>query len=650
MRRFVTAGILALVVALFAGCNDQESQTPTEPQFKPGNNKVSYDCEAAGLQEQLDALNEAVETIFLSRPTINGALSNIDNTARKVCVGEDEDPNYGAALEQYYELELLVNSQDISKLNGGEVARQTFLDMAYSFASGGDYNPGFSIPPEALGENGLLYVIESPDEIPAEGLDLVAEGDEGAVRIYPGTFAPENFPVTIVEYRLPDDYAGGDGYSFGDYAPFLVPEIWWFDASAQPDPSGPGFEAWVCVVEDPSDLDLWFRTQIAHAKDDGTVELLERLTENSPLDCAGATTYQTALAPSAPGWLQLASNVVRPVLKEFFAVKKLNAMYFAGTGLGGRGGSLSPFAPADVRYKLDVTISGGNGRLLIDGEVYYAQFDGIGTAVIRPYFADPGETVLVVPDPAEGYEVDTWTGCSDFDGDVCEVEMDASKSVTAVFREVVQTYSLTVTGSGDGGGTVGVSYYSDPATYETETCTYDLAAGGLFLDSGAPCSFAFPAGRVVDLIASPDGSSALGNWTGCTGSDPSSCNITMDADQTVSIPFETQGIQLEIQVAGPGSVTGTYTVGLDGSDPLPVNCTVDASPCIYSGINGISGSDVELRAEPTLPASPTLLIAWGPNEGECYWVGKVGDGDTCPFSFARSDALVNVTFYDPGPQ
>ncbi|MCL7970006.1 MAG: hypothetical protein M8867_10330, partial [marine benthic group bacterium] len=69
MRRLLSAGFLTLTLALFAGCSEQESQAPTEPQFKPGNNKVSYDCDAYGLLEQLDAVNEATEAILMHRPT-----------------------------------------------------------------------------------------------------------------------------------------------------------------------------------------------------------------------------------------------------------------------------------------------------------------------------------------------------------------------------------------------------------------------------------------------------------------------------------------------------------------------------------------------------------------------------------------------------
>ena len=113
MRRFVTAGALALFVALFTGCDDQATDTPTEPEFGK-KNKVTYDCgDPIFLQDDLNALNAAAETIFMTRPNLKGALSNIDNLARKVCIA---DPNVGAALDQYYELEMLVNGQNPSKL------------------------------------------------------------------------------------------------------------------------------------------------------------------------------------------------------------------------------------------------------------------------------------------------------------------------------------------------------------------------------------------------------------------------------------------------------------------------------------------------------------------------------------------------------
>jgi hypothetical protein len=324
-----------MTVALLVGCSDGPADATTEPHFKPGNNKVSYDCEE-GLQEQVDALVEAINTILMHRPTVNGALSNVDNMARKVCV---EDPNYEAALEQYYEFELLVNGQALDKLVGGEVARQALLYMAHTFASGGDYNPGFSIPPEALGDFGAVWVV--PAGVAEE---LVFETGEFALRVLEGTFPADAGDVTIVAYRLPDDYSGEGPYSFDPYDP--LPEIWWVETSVQLvplDAGGAGLEVWECLLDD----EFIDSAVIAHATDEGGVELLPRLDGPPPagFSCDDADDYPVALGANAPGWLQLGGSVIQPVLSRLLSVRPLHAMYFKGTGLGGRAGAVSPFAP-----------------------------------------------------------------------------------------------------------------------------------------------------------------------------------------------------------------------------------------------------------------------------------------------------------------
>ncbi len=70
MRRFVTAGALALFVALFTGCSDQENQTPTEPQLK----KVSNEC-AGLLSEELGYIHDDIDDVFMDRQAKRGALT-----------------------------------------------------------------------------------------------------------------------------------------------------------------------------------------------------------------------------------------------------------------------------------------------------------------------------------------------------------------------------------------------------------------------------------------------------------------------------------------------------------------------------------------------------------------------------------------------
>ena len=173
-KMFLLFGMLAMVGLLFLACDSQQDLTsPEEAVFKKGKG-AAYTC-TEELQAQKDALDEAIDVILLNVKSRKGAHQNVDNMARKVCA---EPPDYDVALFTYSEFEIEINLQNVDKLEGGESGRQALLDMAYTFASGGDYNPGFSIPPEAFGPDGGLFVIPSPGDIPPEGLELVANSYE----------------------------------------------------------------------------------------------------------------------------------------------------------------------------------------------------------------------------------------------------------------------------------------------------------------------------------------------------------------------------------------------------------------------------------------------------------------------------------------
>ncbi|HSB67815.1 MAG TPA: choice-of-anchor tandem repeat GloVer-containing protein, partial [Candidatus Methylomirabilis sp.] len=110
----------------------------------------------------------------------------------------------------------------------------------------------------------------------------------------------------------------------------------------------------------------------------------------------------------------------------------------------------------------------------------------------------------------------------------CVVTMDTAKSLTATFelQPVVQTYALTVTLEGSGGGTV----------------ASDL--GGI---TCAPsCAASYDQGTAVTLTAVPSSGFTFTGWSGaCTGIG--TCQVTMDAAKSVTATFTL--------AAGPGTVT-----------------------------------------------------------------------------------------------
>ena len=193
----------------------------------------------------------------------------------------------------------------------------------------------------------------------------------------------------------------------------------------------------------------------------------------------------------------------------------------------------------------------------------------------------------------------------------CSVTMNADKSVTAVFAQIKYTITgnagapgvtlsytdvtaKTVTADGAGVYTISIPYgwsgtvtpsltfYTfDPvsrpytnvlsnqtaqdyvATQSGFTVTITLAGTGSGkvesvpsgIDCGATCTFSFPAGSEVLLIADPSATSTFTGWTGggCTGT--AGCLLTMDANKSITATFATGTNILKVILAGGGSVT-----------------------------------------------------------------------------------------------
>jgi hypothetical protein len=133
------------------------------------------------------------------------------------------------------------------------------------------------------------------------------------------------------------------------------------------------------------------------------------------------------------------------------------------------------------------------------------------------------------------------------------------RSVTATFDPTVM-YTLTVSKSGTGGGTV----TSDPSG----------------IDCGSDCTESFASGAVVTLTATPDGASTFAGWSGagCSGMD--TCSVTMDDAKEVTAIFDAVPVSYTLTVAKSGAGSGTVT-----SNPAGISCGSDCSETYASGTN-----------------------------------------------------------------
>jgi hypothetical protein len=107
-----------------------------------------------------------------------------------------------------------------------------------------------------------------------------------------------------------------------------------------------------------------------------------------------------------------------------------------------------------------------------------------------------------------------WSGDATGTNTATTVTMNSNKNVTATFNAL---YILTVTKSGDGGGTV----TSSPSG----------------IDCGATCSYQFVSGTNVILTATPDTLSVFSGWSGDAIGTNSTVTVTMNSNKNVTVIF-----------------------------------------------------------------------------------------------------------------
>ena len=117
------------------------------------------------------------------------------------------------------------------------------------------------------------------------------------------------------------------------------------------------------------------------------------------------------------------------------------------------------------------------------------------------------------------------------------------------------------------------------------------------IDCGQDCSAALPQDSLFTLRAAPDNGSAFSGWSGdCSGTGD--CEITMDAQKTITATFETQ-LDLQLTVTKAGTGDGRVSSSPAGND-CGQNCsasfapdslvTLTADPDESSTFNGWSGA------------------------------------------------------------
>lgn len=159
---------------------------------------------------------------------------------------------------------------------------------------------------------------------------------------------------------------------------------------------------------------------------------------------------------------------------------------------------------------------------------------------------------------------------------------------------------------------------------------FDTATGD---DAAGTSSHA--AGSEVTLVAVPATGWELDEWTGaCSGAD-ATCDVTMDADKSVTakftevvaLPPETVTVNVVIEGTGTGAVSSP--IGIDCGDGTGDVCTVEELE---------TGSEVTLTATAT---GDSVFAGWGGDAASC------GTDDPCVVTLSKTPFTVLATFNAP---
>jgi hypothetical protein len=246
-------------------------------------------------------------------------------------------------------------------------------------------------------------------------------------------------------------------------------------------------------------------------------------------------------------------------------------------------------------YTLTVTKS-GNGSGIITSDQGLNGAIACGSTCSATFLNGTVVNVNTSPDPGSLFQ--SWGGaCSGTPNTQgCSLTMDGNKSASATF---VLGITLNVTISGGGTGNVTSSDGS-------------ISCG----DTGGTCSSLNLPGTSVSLMAAPSGGSVFNNWSGaCSGTNPNSCNITLNSNQTATanitppLDFTVTPATTSLSVKRGGEVSEALTFPAQGgfSAAIALKCSVIGNAPMPTC--GISPNSVTPGSNATLSVNTAGLSA-----------------------------------------
>ena len=196
-------------------------------------------------------------------------------------------------------------------------------------------------------------------------------------------------------------------------------------------------------------------------------------------------------------------------------------------------------SPAPTRFTLTAQRAGsGEGRISSTPA-------GLDCGSACSLTADRGSRYTLTATPAANSRFEGWGGACSGTASSCELVLNADAPVSAVFSRL-EMVTVTVTKSGDGGGTV----TSNPQG----------------IDCGATCAFSVAKGSVVNLSTVAAAGSEFTGWQGGTCSGAGACQFTANANTSItSVLSKIPSFPLTVTRTGVG-------IGSVTSSPAGINC------------------------------------------------------------------------------
>jgi len=178
------------------------------------------------------------------------------------------------------------------------------------------------------------------------------------------------------------------------------------------------------------------------------------------------------------------------------------------------------------------------------------------------------------------------------------VPLISDNAIVVLLNNKAPAFNLTVTKGGAGTGSV----VTNPTG----------------IVCGTVCTSAFPSGTQISLVATPETGSTFGGWTGaCSGTDPSTCVVTLTSDQSVSATFNLASdfsmtpASTSLSVKRGSLVTDVLTFTAQGGfqGAISLSCSV-SGPAPMPGCS-VSPLSVNSGDTATLTVNATTLMAAG---------------------------------------